>query len=203
MFRRCYMPSQDNYALYGGRGIKVCDRWKDFESFLDDMGEKPAGLTIDRIDSDGDYEPANCRWATKTDQAINQRRVRLISHDGKTLAAAEWEALTGIPSRVIRSRVDRLGWTPSRALTEPVVPQEVSVRRAAATQPKAPVQEYIKALESGESCEQLASRYGVTSSAVRKALLRAGLSAASFTQNTDARRSRAAAVGLIGKKKRA
>lgn len=70
---RCFTKSCKKYPDYGGRGITVCERWLNFKNFLEDMGEKPAGLSIDRINNDGNYEPGNCRWATSKEQVANQR----------------------------------------------------------------------------------------------------------------------------------
>lgn len=77
MIGRCERPADKEYARYGGRGIRVCRRWRDsFEDFASDMGPRPAGLTLERNDVDGDYEPGNCRWATWREQRMNQRRMK-------------------------------------------------------------------------------------------------------------------------------
>lgn len=74
MIQRCTNPNTPKYEYYGGRGIEVCGQWREFAQFYADMGERPDGMTLDRIDSDGDYEPGNCRWATKTQQLANRKR---------------------------------------------------------------------------------------------------------------------------------
>lgn len=117
MKTRCTNPAATGYQYYGGRGIAVCQRWLDsFDAFLEDMGECPAGLTIDRIDSNKNYEPGNCQWATMTQQARNRRSSRMISHDGRTQCLAAWSEETGIPKSTISNRL-RLGWSASEALS--------------------------------------------------------------------------------------
>jgi len=74
MMQRCTNPSNHKWSMYGGRGITVCDQWRDFKTFYADMGDRPPGTTLDRIDNDGGYEPGNCRWATPVEQRANQRR---------------------------------------------------------------------------------------------------------------------------------
>lgn len=73
MRERCNRPKHKSYAYYGGRGIKICERWNDFNNFLSDMGERPEGKTIDRINVNGNYEPSNCKWSTSREQRVNQR----------------------------------------------------------------------------------------------------------------------------------
>lgn len=77
MKHRCFFASDKDYKNYGGRGITVCERWLVFENFYADMGERPQGLTLDRINSDGNYEPSNCRWATQAEQTANRRHHNL------------------------------------------------------------------------------------------------------------------------------
>ena len=121
MKARCYNKRSQDYPNYGGRGITVCNRWKkDFAKFLDDMGNKPAlHYTIERRNTNGNYRPENCRWATRRAQNNNKRDNRKITCWGRKLTAAAWSRKTGIPKGAIRQRVFFLGWTPERALTTP------------------------------------------------------------------------------------
>jgi len=99
MIGRCYRPRNHRYAWYGGRGIRVCDRWRtSFEAFLADVGPRPTPRhSLDRIDNDGDYEPGNVRWATSFEQSRNRRNVKLYTHDGETLTLSEWADRVGLP----------------------------------------------------------------------------------------------------------
>lgn len=114
---RCYNSNHAFYKDYGGRGISVCERWrKSFTNFLDDMGERPSKLhTIDRIDGNGNYEPDNCRWATRKEQARNRKTNRLIAFNGVTRTLAEWSELTGINREKISWRIDH-GWPIEKAM---------------------------------------------------------------------------------------
>jgi hypothetical protein len=122
MIARCNKPAMINYAYYGGRGIRVCERWMTFENFVADMGEKPSpDLEIDRIDKNGNYEPGNCRWASRKEQARNRRSNRRIGLGGRVKTAIEWEEETGIPAKTILKRI-KMGWSPRDALLTPVRP---------------------------------------------------------------------------------
>jgi hypothetical protein len=119
LIARCYNRRNTRYASYGGRGIRVCDRWRDsFSNFREDMGQCPPGCSIDRIDNNGNYEASNCRWATRIQQARNKTTTRIIECNGKTLSMAEWAELTGIGFRIIHQRL-KSGWTVEDALSRP------------------------------------------------------------------------------------
>lgn len=117
---RCYSRRNDHYRYYGGRGIKVCDRWRDsFEAFLEDMGPRPEGHSIHRINNDGNYEPGNCRWATNEEQARNKSNNVIIELDGIRKTAADWAQELGLDMSTLCKRIKR-GMPPADALA-PVI----------------------------------------------------------------------------------
>jgi len=118
---RCYNSRDAAYDRYGGRGIVVCDRWKNsFVNFYNDMGPRPKGMSLDRIDNDGPYSPENCRWASDEEQANNKRNNRVIVYDGMSKTMAEWSRYLGISRSILSARINRHGWSIERALTTPV-----------------------------------------------------------------------------------
>ena len=121
MIQRCTNPKATAYHRYGGRGITVCERWlESFDAFLEDMGERPEGMTLDRRDDDSGYSPDNCRWATRKEQSRNRCDNRRLEYDGETRSVAEWSELLGIGEGVIRGRL-KLGWPFERIATTPVL----------------------------------------------------------------------------------
>ncbi len=132
MRSRCSIPSATGFDYYGGRGIRVCERWNDFFAFLSDMGQRPSPKhSIERNDVNGDYEPDNCRWATKAEQANNTRANRLITIDGETKSVRQWEDHMGYNEGVISTRLYH-GWSEYDAVTRKPAPGGWGVSRFAA-----------------------------------------------------------------------
>src|SRR5512135_304436 len=116
---RCENPKNKSYGLYGGRCITVCERWrKNFCAFLEDMGHRPHGDSIERRDGAMGYTPENCRWATPPEQSRNKRNNRTITFCGETLLVLDWAHRMGLPLGTLRKRL-RLGWSVERALKTP------------------------------------------------------------------------------------
>jgi hypothetical protein len=115
MRQRCMNENSGDWARYGGRGISVCQEWDDFLVFLSDMGERPSGLTLDRIDVNGDYSKENCRWATAKTQANNKTSNKVLTMNGKTQTLQQWADQTGIKRETIAARL-RIGMPEEKIL---------------------------------------------------------------------------------------
>lgn len=125
---RCYRTHNKNYGLYGGKGIRVCDEWKNnFQAFCNWAlaNGYSENLTIDRIDSNKNYEPNNCRWATQREQCNNISRNHLLTYKGETKTMSEWADITGIPYTTLRARINTLHWDVDKALQEGAKTNEI------------------------------------------------------------------------------
>lgn len=126
MIARCYQPSFIGYRHYGGRGIRVCERWRgSFIAFLKDMGPCPAGFTIERKDVNGNYCPENCKWLPRSEQNWNTRKNKWVRWDGKRLLCFQWDELLGFPRGTTYNRIWN-GWPIERTLTTPVKHQKAA-----------------------------------------------------------------------------
>jgi hypothetical protein len=125
MLQRCLNPKNSAYRSYGGRGITVCEEWRDFQAFYADMGDPPAEHTIDRIDNSLGYTKGNCRWATKKQQGNNRRSNTFFTHGGKKQTLAQWADETGLKPQCLMNRLNA-GWTLEKTLTTPKLSHKTS-----------------------------------------------------------------------------
>ena len=124
MIQRCRNVNNKDYKWYGGKGIKVCEEWYDYQTFKDwalNNGYED-GLTIDRLDSDKDYEPQNCRWVTMVEQNNNKPCVPKYEYNGESHSISEWARILGIKRELLKDRIWKLGWSIEKALTTPTTP---------------------------------------------------------------------------------
>lgn len=119
MIQRCTNPKNHKWHRYGARGIKVCDRWLSYESFLEDMSPRPRGMTLDRRENDGNYEPDNCRWATPLQQANNRSVNVMVDIDGESMTMSVACRRFGIKRETVADRIRR-GWEPRAAIVTPL-----------------------------------------------------------------------------------
>jgi hypothetical protein len=123
---RCLNEKHLAYNRYGGRGIKICKEWFSFENFLKDMGERPEGKSLDRIDNDGDYCKENCRWATAKEQANNRKQTKIFSLEGKEYSIPEMSKFLNVPSQFLRNRLNA-NWDVNEIINTPKQSKKISV----------------------------------------------------------------------------
>lgn len=116
MKARCLNPKATGYSRYGGAGVTICDQWMNFETFFRDMGPRPRGMTLERVDRFKGYYPENCKWASKSEQCNNRRGNVKLTFQGKTMGVYQWARLLGLKPVTLKNRL-HLGWSIERALT--------------------------------------------------------------------------------------
>lgn len=164
MWRRCSNPKDKDFHRYGARGISVCDRWRSFENFYADMGDRPSGKTLDRINNDGPYSPENCRWSTTQEQCRNRRSNRRLSVGGESLLIVEWAERAGLDQRIVNNRL----WN-GVSIERAVLPGTIRVRGEQQHLSKLKVAEVVAIRSehaSGKSCASIARKYGVDKSTI-------------------------------------
>jgi hypothetical protein len=119
MMSRCFNPLNPAFHHYGGRGISVCERWKSVENFIADMGDRPKGTSIERIDNSKGYSPENCKWATQTEQLRNTRSNVLLTFNGETKCLTQWAEEVGISTKTLQGRL-KSNWPVIDALMQPI-----------------------------------------------------------------------------------
>jgi hypothetical protein len=117
MMQRCYDKNSHAYNRYGDRGVNVCSRWHQFENFYADMGDKPHGMSMERIDNNGHYSPENVIWATAKSQANNRRSNVVLEHNGKKQTMQQWCDELGLKIQTVWARINVYGYSVEKALT--------------------------------------------------------------------------------------
>lgn len=159
IMRRCFDPKCPAYPNYGGRGITVSPQLRTFQGFLSAVGPRPKGMTLDRREVDGNYEPSNLRWASHAQQANNTRANDRITHGGKTLSLSQWAAELGVSQGCLWGRIYKHGWPIKKALSVPPMPLHARGSRLTEKQ-------VLKIRESAETQTVLAARYRVSQSTI-------------------------------------
>jgi hypothetical protein len=176
MIVRCCKPNSTQYFRYGARGIKVCERWRhSFENFLKDMGPRPAGATIDRINGDGNYEPGNCRWANAKEQSRNRSSSISVTLNGTTMSLAECAERYGVDRHLLWGRLKR-GWPVERAIFDAPNRSRPGLHAGSMHPQTNLTEDDIRAMRAryanGEHAEAVAASFGTTAANVRNIVAR-------------------------------
>lgn len=187
MIDRCDNEDCVAYPNYGGRGVRVCDRWYDIETYINDLPEGYfEGAHLDRIDNDGDYEPSNVRWVTPQKNHNNRRSTNLIEHDGRKKSLSDWAREKGLSPQLVWDRINNCGWSIEQSLNTPPLDKYERMRRARAKRnegrtprTKAPPRKLKTVLFYGVemTIEQISILSGVSRKLLRKRIFERGWTA--------------------------
>lgn len=159
MRKRCYSTKDKQFNNYGGRGITICERWSFFPNFVQDMGRRPKGFQIERINNDGNYEPGNCKWATPREQSNNKRCSRYLDFNGERMTAKQWADKLGVSYEAVMARLER-GWSGKDTIAVPYG------RRPPSRGRKLTDHQVIEIRASRDTERALASKFGLSRTAV-------------------------------------
>jgi hypothetical protein len=155
---RCYTPGSDHYQNYGGRGIRVCERWlNSFSDFVSDLGAKPSPVhTLEREDNNGNYEPSNVVWATRKQQMRNTRRNKWLTYNDKTMVLEDWAKFIGISVTGLYGRIYKDYWSIEKALSTPLLSRSEYARRGglAVTSRLTKAQRHERAIKSARTLQE-------------------------------------------------
>jgi hypothetical protein len=158
------LPSHKHFKNYAGRGISICERWSEFENFLADMGERLPGMTLDRIDNNGNYEPGNCKWSTKKEQQRNRRDTVMLTVGGVTMSVIQWSEKTGADPAVVKYRIS-VGVDPERAID----PKSMMRSGGLAVNSKLTTEQVVEVRlrrSRGESISRISKEYGMSTASI-------------------------------------
>lgn len=167
MKERCHNPNNNHWHIYGTKGITVCEKWQQFSGFLEDMGPRPKGMSLDRIDGNGNYEPGNCRWATPSQQSRNTERNIWLEWQGRRQTFKDWATELGLYERGLAYRIER--WGLEKAMTTPKIKSGEHIR--VLTDDQVLHMRKVRAIKGSRwGAKEFAENFNVTVSAIRQAV---------------------------------
>lgn len=171
MLSRCSDTNSPVFDRYGGRGIRVCDRWLTYVNFIHDMGRRPHGFTIDRIDNNAGYCKENCRWASRKTQQRNRSNTVEVEYKGRKMLLLELSETTGVEYLLLWDRIFKHGWSVERSVSEPIIKSVCGEMSGMSKLKSGDIQEILSLLKKGAYQKDIAKKFGVTQTTISRVKL--------------------------------